>query len=512
LIAALCLAVSAGGGLTAAADDTPDVQLETVQVVRWGAAWLKTYDEDGNYREGVPASALPPLPARIRRIDLEHRRIAIEITLPGRSPVLRYVDLSAATLSSPVPFVRPSTDSPREDPACRSGNCATFGILGANSPAPAAAALAGDAQPRQVAAVDIPGPSSAIQAPPSAAEGPPSRVAIATPAPPPPPADQMQLLATQQPATQAPAIYQPSQQRLAYAATSRNTTCVDDRSADDAGGLTGFPQGSSQFTDALVRALSGVAPALQVDANSGTRFLISGHADATGPGSLNSELSLRRAEMVRAFLVERGVPADSLALAGFGASDPLISTSGNANDACNRRVEIVALPSRGTQSLASQTDLARGVIGNSASTSLGSNRWPTASGAGVTGSPSFPGITTPATRNPVMTENDAMRASIIIGSSVFNDRNERIGSIDDIVIGTDKTLSAALSVGGFLGMGSKMVEIPFDKLRFGNTNNRVVTIPGMTKDALSSLPATVDNVTAPTPSTAATGRTAAGVR
>ena len=114
LIAALCLAVSAGGGLTvrAAADEIPGAQFDAVRVVRWSAAWLKTYDEDGNYREGVPISALPPLPAQIRRIDLEHRRIAIEITMSGRSPVLRYVDLSVATLSSPLPFVRPFTDPP----------------------------------------------------------------------------------------------------------------------------------------------------------------------------------------------------------------------------------------------------------------------------------------------------------------------------------------------------------------------------------------------------------------
>jgi hypothetical protein len=48
-----------------------------------------------------------------------------------------------------------------------------------------------------------------------------------------------------------------------------------------------------------------------------------------------------------------------------------------------------------------------------------------------------------------------------------------------------------ISVGGFLGMGSKMVEVPYDKLEFGNTkgssDNRVV-LPGMTKEQLTSMP------------------------
>ena len=84
-----------------------------------------------------------------------------------------------------------------------------------------------------------------------------------------------------------------------------------------------------------------------------------------------------------------------------------------------------------------------------------------------------------------------MRASKIVGSSVYNDHNDKIGSIDDLVIGSDHSLHAVISVGGFLGMGSKMVEVPYDKLEFGNTkgssDNRVV-LPGMTKEQLTSMP------------------------
>lgn len=109
----------------------------------------------------------------------------------------------------------------------------------------------------------------------------------------------------------------------------------------------------------------------------------------------------------------------------------------------------------------------------------------------TSGSPTANGYNTPSARNPVMTDNGGMRASKIVGSSVYNDRNEKVGSIDDLVIGSDKTLNAVVSVGGFLGMGTKMVEVPFNKLQFGNTkgssDNRVV-MPGVTKESLTSMP------------------------
>lgn len=61
------------------------------------------------------------------------------------------------------------------------------------------------------------------------------------------------------------------------------------------------------------------------------------------------------------------------------------------------------------------------------------------------------------------------RASKIVGLKVYNDQNEDIGSINDLL--TDKTgniKAAVISVGGFLGMGSHLVAIPFDKVKFDN--------------------------------------------
>ena len=79
------------------------------------------------------------------------------------------------------------------------------------------------------------------------------------------------------------------------------------------------------------------------------------------------------------------------------------------------------------------------------------------------------------------------RASKVIGSSVLNDENQTIGKIDDLLVTRDgKEPYAVLSVGGFLGMGIRMVVIRYDSLKFAD--NKIV-LPGGTKDGLKMLPA-----------------------
>jgi hypothetical protein len=78
------------------------------------------------------------------------------------------------------------------------------------------------------------------------------------------------------------------------------------------------------------------------------------------------------------------------------------------------------------------------------------------------------------------------RASKIIGGSVVNDANETVGKVDDVIIGNDgKSAFAILSVGGFLGVGTKLVALPYDSLK---VQNNKLTMPGATKDALKGLP------------------------
>jgi PRC-barrel domain len=78
------------------------------------------------------------------------------------------------------------------------------------------------------------------------------------------------------------------------------------------------------------------------------------------------------------------------------------------------------------------------------------------------------------------------RASKVIGSSVLNDANEAIGKIDALLVSTDgKAPYAVLSIGGFLGMDSHLIVVPYDSL---NLNDNKIVLPGGTKDSLKMLP------------------------
>jgi sporulation protein YlmC with PRC-barrel domain len=59
------------------------------------------------------------------------------------------------------------------------------------------------------------------------------------------------------------------------------------------------------------------------------------------------------------------------------------------------------------------------------------------------------------------------RTSKMTGLNVYNDKNENIGSIDDLLMDKSGSIKVAvISVGGFLGVGSRLVAIPFDKIKF----------------------------------------------
>lgn len=78
------------------------------------------------------------------------------------------------------------------------------------------------------------------------------------------------------------------------------------------------------------------------------------------------------------------------------------------------------------------------------------------------------------------------RASKVVGSTVVNDTNVTVGTIDDLIITpNDKIPYAVLSVGGFLSMGSKYVVVPFSSLQ---VKDKQMMLPGATKDSLKALP------------------------
>ena len=61
------------------------------------------------------------------------------------------------------------------------------------------------------------------------------------------------------------------------------------------------------------------------------------------------------------------------------------------------------------------------------------------------------------------------RASKVVGLNVYNEQNENVGSINDLLMDKNGNVKAAvISVGGFLGMGSRYVAIAFDKMKFSD--------------------------------------------
>jgi hypothetical protein len=74
----------------------------------------------------------------------------------------------------------------------------------------------------------------------------------------------------------------------------------------------------------------------------------------------------------------------------------------------------------------------------------------------------------------------------ILGKAVYNEEKQKIGTIDDLIITPDKSVSyAIIGVGGFVGMGKHDVAIPVNRFKVDKDR---ITLPGATKDALKAMP------------------------
>jgi sporulation protein YlmC with PRC-barrel domain len=78
------------------------------------------------------------------------------------------------------------------------------------------------------------------------------------------------------------------------------------------------------------------------------------------------------------------------------------------------------------------------------------------------------------------------RTEDLKGKPVLNEKNEKIGTVDDLIIGHDRVLFAILQVGGFLGIGSHFVAVPYQSLQIQEPGK--ILLPGASKEALQSLP------------------------
>lgn len=79
------------------------------------------------------------------------------------------------------------------------------------------------------------------------------------------------------------------------------------------------------------------------------------------------------------------------------------------------------------------------------------------------------------------------RASKLHGATVSNSQNQKIGTLDDLIVGKDRVLFAIVQVGGFLGIGSHLIAVPYSSLQINEDGSHIV-LPGATKEQVKGLP------------------------
>src|SRR6202045_1231237 len=79
--------------------------------------------------------------------------------------------------------------------------------------------------------------------------------------------------------------------------------------------------------------------------------------------------------------------------------------------------------------------------------------------------------------NTAVHKDGQWRSSKLIGVDVYNDANEKIGDIEELIVDkSGKIEHVVLGVGGFLGMGEHSVAVSFDKLKWVNEAARSTSV------------------------------------
>lgn len=91
----------------------------------------------------------------------------------------------------------------------------------------------------------------------------------------------------------------------------------------------------------------------------------------------------------------------------------------------------------------------------------------------------------PSQRNPLLADNGDVRMSKLIGTNVYNEHDQKLGSINDVLMGKNGEPNVVMKVNG------NLVQVPWNKLQFGNaqqnSDNKVI-MPGGTENALNNAP------------------------
>jgi outer membrane protein OmpA-like peptidoglycan-associated protein len=99
-----------------------------------------------------------------------------------------------------------------------------------------------------------------------------------------------------------------------------------------------FHTDSDRLTQESMAILDGVAATLR--AHPELKLEVSGHTDSDAEDNYNRDLSQRRAERVREYLIGKGASAGNLTARGYGEERPIASNQNAAGKALNRRVEL----------------------------------------------------------------------------------------------------------------------------------------------------------------------------
>ena len=100
-----------------------------------------------------------------------------------------------------------------------------------------------------------------------------------------------------------------------------------------------FDSGKSVLKPGARNTLTKIAEQLRI--NDQLSITIEGHTDSVGSDAMNQALSEKRAEAVRSYLQNRGIPANRMTVTGLGETSPIATNDTPAGRQQNRRVELV---------------------------------------------------------------------------------------------------------------------------------------------------------------------------
>lgn len=104
-----------------------------------------------------------------------------------------------------------------------------------------------------------------------------------------------------------------------------------------------FAFDSDELTPEGKKSIEAYRETLIPELNQAYAGIVIGHTDNTGEPKYNKDLSMRRAQSVRDYLIETGASAEKLRVVGRGQEEPVASNDTKEGRAQNRRVEIIVI-------------------------------------------------------------------------------------------------------------------------------------------------------------------------